>query len=218
MNEYVEKWIKIMEKDNFKSTYQVVFGKAVIEVTKHYNLIEDNDDSDLIIVSKDLIANTMIHLYWKHSYMYRLNLKQGSGNLKILELIDEIIEKFRNEYNGEYGENANVSVYDYADTFFHASERRRHFWNSRKNKIKNIIGQIIIPAFEKCGDENLNLFVEQNDEGIVFRKNDIITLKEHYIALKYIYDYKWAQLLARYNEDFKLNNEMITLIDLRIHQ
>lgn len=92
MIEYVEKWIKIMEKDNFKSTYQVVFGKAVIEVTKHYNLIEDNDDSDLIIVSKDLIANTMIHLYWKHSYMYRLNLKQGSGNLKILELIDEIIE------------------------------------------------------------------------------------------------------------------------------
>ena len=216
MNEYVKKWIKVSENDNFKSTYQIVFGKAILEIINHYftnERIEEND-SNLISVPKELIANTMIHLYWKHSYEYRL--QQSKTNAFILKLIDEIIEKFKDDYNGEYGGEGNESDYNYADIFFAATDNRRKFWNKRRKQIQDVITKTIIPAFNKLGEESLDLFVDYSNSDVVFKKQDFVALKENYLAIKYIYDYKWAQLLARYNDDFKLNKEMIELIDKRI--
>jgi len=216
MNEYVKKWIKVSENDNFKSTYQIVFGKAVVEALNYFNLINEEADNELVRISMHEIARVMMWLYWKQSFKY--NLKQGKGNLKIIRLLDEIIEKFNDEYDEErepYSKNLEFRVPDY---FFSTTDSRSSFWSSRIRQIQEVITKVIVPAFEKCGDENLDLFVEYNDREIVFRKNEVIALREHYLVIKYIYDYKWAQLLARYNEDFKLNKEMIKLIDLRIYQ
>ena len=51
MNDYVKKWIKIMEKNNFKSTYQVVFGKAILEAVNCFVLANEESDSEFFSIT-----------------------------------------------------------------------------------------------------------------------------------------------------------------------
>ena len=196
MNEYVSKWIQVTKKSNFQSTHQIVFGKAILDLLRTYEIETDGQEREGI--NRLHVATTMGELYCKQTFKY--SLKQARGNSSILRAIDEYIEAIRDEYEND-GILDNRSC---ADLISDA------WWNRVTPVIEKIIKKDILNAFNNFKGESLDLVLLENQGlTISIRKDDARALKENYELLTKVYNEKWIELLSKYNDNFVFQDNML---------
>lgn len=195
MEEYLSKWIRIIEEMKNDNTYKTSWGKAIIECVY---LGEYECNNNRIIMRQSDIANKMIKYYWNQTFFF--GLSQGKSPV-ILKHVNEMIELYKQE----------VSTYpvpwNEAEKFFYKNKK---YYSSQVSKILSNARINVCPRFRNVADGETLMIYEIDDlnRSLYFNKEDVEVLKEYAFVLSKLLNYKWAQLLERFNTAPQITNKV----------
>ncbi len=195
MDKYISDWLRIIEEMKNDNTYKVAWGRAILECVyiNQYEIVDGN----LVILKQSDIVNKMIKYYWNQTYFFKLI--QGK-NPVILQIVRQMISEYKEK----------VSIYpttwDKAETYFfnNKSQYNRYVSNIISNARVNVC-----PRFRNVSGEVLSIYdIDNQNKTLFFNKYNIETLKEYSFVLSKLLNFKWAQLLERFNTVPKINKKI----------
>lgn len=185
MNEYLSKWIRIIEEMKNDNTYKTAWGKGIVECAYLGEYSIENDD---VIMKQSDIAKKMIKYYWNQTFFF--GLSQGKHPV-ILQQVELLIENYRNSY-GNYPKPWNE-----VESMLYENEK---ILNRVISKILSNARTNVCPRFKNVSGCSLDIYkILDKERKLVFRKENIEILKEYAFVLSKLLNYKWAQLLERFN-------------------
>ena len=185
MEEYLSKWIKIIEEMKNDNTYKTAWGKGIVECAY---LGEYTQNNDKIIMKQSDIAKKMIKYYWNQTFFF--GLSQGK-NPVILQQVHLMIDYYK-EKKGNYPKPWNE-----IEDLFYKDEK---FLNKIISKILSNARTNVCPRFKKVNDGVLEIYeIDNKNKLLIFKAKDIQVIKEYAFILPKLFNYKWAQLLERFN-------------------
>ena len=137
MEEYLSKWIKIIEEMKNDNTYKTAWGKGIVECAYLGEYIQ-NDDR--IIIKQSDIAKKMIKYYWNQTFFF--GLSQGK-NPVILQQVHLMIDYYK-EKKGNYPKPWNE-----IEDLFYKDEK---FLNKIISKILSNARTNVCPRFKKANN------------------------------------------------------------------
>jgi len=201
MNEYLQKWYRICENTNDETTYNVVFGKAILECLNYFGIGDNPNygDRKAGLYIKDIV-NNMIGIYLHQ--LYNLNLSQGSDT-EISKIVKEIIVKYKRDYKGNLPENISYCKLE-----------GHNMSKSKKEIFSRIVKTKIIPSFQEINGETLNLY-EIKEDKLLFNIDDLWFLRYNYKNLTYLLDYRWLKLLKKFNKEIIFSEQLLESVSFR---
>lgn len=203
MEKYISDWLRIIEEMKNDNTYKTAWGRAIIECVyiAEYTIEQGNK----AIIKQSDIVTKMIKYYWNQTYFFKLS--QGK-NPVILQVVNKMIN--------DYVEN--VSKYpvtwDKAESYFTCKPKEYQRYIS---KILTNARTNVCPRFKNVTGETLEIYDIDNDKKtLVFNKYNIENLKEYAFVISKLLNFKWAQLLERFNTVPKVNKKITDSTDRRI--
>ena len=207
---YINDWLVIIEKMNNDNTYKLAWGRALLECISFDKCYEENGQR--VYIKFEDVAECMIKYYWNQMFFF--NLKQSPAKVPVVcqetqKLIDEYKEKTGSNIPKWFDEGIKV-----LDAGFYLKTIRKVAKTLHENvswRFKNVDGKVInIYTIDKI--KNL----------VVLDYSAALELKEYAIILSKLLNYKWAQLLEKFNyapkitlkvngiSQTKLNRESLT--------
>ena len=195
MDKYILDWLRIIEEMKNDNTYKTAWGRAVIECVyiNQYEVINGNQ----AIIRQEDIANKMIKYFWNQTFFF--NLSQGK-NPVILQIVKKMI--------AEYKENVTTypKSWDQAEVYFLLNHKK---YDSYISKILSNARTNVCPRFKKVSNENLEIYdIDDKNKLLIFNNYNVETLKEYAFVLSKLLNFKWAQLLERFNNVPKINKKI----------
>ncbi len=194
MNTYIAKWIRIIEEMKNDNTYKTAWGRGIVECVflGEYTALDQN-----VIVKQSDVANKMIKYYWNQTFFF--GLEQGK-NPVILQHVQAMIDKYKEE----------VSVYpvpwDKAEPYFF---KHRSYYDKHVKAILRNAKTNVCPRFLRVGKDTLDVYqIDDKNKTLMFNLDDIEEIKEFAFVLAKLFNYKWAQLLERYNTAPKIASKV----------
>jgi hypothetical protein len=188
MDNYIEKWVNVIEGMNNSNTYKLAWGKAILECIEN-DLYEESEDQ-VIIHEKDIVL-FMMKYYWNQTFFF--NLHQGPINYK--PVMYQLIEEMMNQYSSITGSNIPI----WFDKGYKVLEKEK-VYDKYFKKFISVANQNVSYRFLNLRGEVLNLYaldIENQTVTISNKERDL--LYENSKFLKLMLNYKWAQLLETYN-------------------
>ena len=184
-----------MNNDN---TYKLAWGRAILECVSFnkYKIEEDN-----VIIDFDDISECMIKYYWNQLFFF--NLKQAPYKDKypiICQDTIKLIDEYRNTFNtvipiwfDEAKEKINIDIY-----------------NKIVKHVSKTLHQNVCWRFKNINKQTLDLYRYDKAAGsfIIISIAELSLLKEYGIILSKLLNYKWAQLLEKFNFCPKIVNKV----------
>jgi len=205
MEEYLAKWIRIIEEMKNDNTYKTAWGNAIIECVC---LNEYSTHEDKIIMEQSDIANKMIKYYWNQTIFF--GLSQGKSP-EIVRQVLEMIDKYKDE----------VSTYpepwDRVEGFFYSNEK---YYKARISKILSNARVNVCPRFRNVSKgETLDIYeILDKERKLVFNYRNVQILREYANVLMKLFNYKWAQLLERFNTSPKITKKVNAAAERKIRR
>ena len=202
MNAYLNQWLTIIEQMNNDNTYKLAWGRAIIECV-HDDVYSINEDDFAIIEFED-IAKCMIKYYWNQSFFF--NLKQSPSQKKPPVIWQETIKLIN-----EYKRLSDSSIPVWHDQGIQILlENHPIFYNQCVNKVVKTLHQDVCWRFKYINKETLDIYKYAKELGskIFIHKNDIEILKDYDVIIAKLLNYKWAQLLEKFNFAPKIVNKV----------
>lgn len=196
MNEYLSKWIRIIEEMKNDNTYKTSWGRAIVECA-YLEEFEIKDDT--VIMHQTSIVNKMIKYYWNQTFFF--GLSQGKSPV-ILKHVKLMIEKYKND----------VSTYpvpwNEAESFFIFKNKK--FYDAKVSAIISNAKINVCPRFKNVSNkETLDIYEIDNQKKLLyFKLQDINVIKEYAFVLSKLFNYKWAQLLERFNTAPRISSKV----------
>lgn len=186
MEKYLTDWITIVDEMVNDTTYKAAWGRGIIECVylKEYQTIENE-----VVMKQSDIANKMIKYYWNQTIFFELS--QGK-NAVILKIVETMIEKYNNEVD------TFPKPWNEVEEFFY---RNNKFYKSCISKVLSNARVNVCPKFLNVGNKKvLDIYkIDANNRLLIFEIDDIKVLEEYASVLSKLFNYKWAQLLERFN-------------------
>ena len=195
MEKYLQDWIRVIEQMRNDNTYKVAWGKAIIECIL---LNEYQECDDYVFIKEEDITYKMMRYYWNQTFFF--NLSQGNNPVMeqdIREMIDEYVHIV----------NMNYPVW-----FDKAEFVLNSYSSIVKRKIKKFVtiaNQNVAYRFMNVKDSVINLYIlDRKNKTLQFSCNDIAILKDYgYILIK-LMNFKWVQLLEKYNSSPNISKKV----------
>jgi hypothetical protein len=186
MEPYLAKWLRIIEEMKNSNTYKTAWGRGIVECVY---LNEYKEVNNTIYLQQADIAKKMIKYYWNQTFFFGLN--QGP-NPVILQIVQSMIKKYKTEV-GTY-----PVPWNEAEPFFLEQES---YYNKKILSILSNARINVCPFFLNVSNkETLDIYeIDDENKQLLFKTHDIEVLKEYAFVLSKLFNYKWAQLLERYN-------------------
>lgn len=186
MEQYLAKWIRIIEEMKNDNTYKTSWGRAIIECVY---LEEYTKTNNQVVMKQSDIANKMIKYYWNQTFFF--GLSQGKNPI-ILKQVFLMIDKYKSEVN-TYPE-----PWDRVEEFFYSDLK---FYNSRVSSILSNARVNVCPRFKNVSNHQvLDIYqIDDSNKLLIFNNEDIDILKDYGFILSKLLNYKWGQLLERFN-------------------
>ncbi|MGM9971408.1 MAG: HNH endonuclease domain-containing protein [Anaeroplasmataceae bacterium] len=198
--EYVNDWLTIIEQMNNDNTYKLAWGRAVIECVTFddFDIIEDK-----AIIAFDKISLRMLKYYWNQLFFFKL--KQSPYKDK-----DPIICKDTEKLIEIYKSKTNSSIpiwFDDAQKYFDKNDKAT-FSNTIKH-ISKTLHENVCWRFKNIPNKVLEIYEYNRKEStIIISMKNIKELKNYSIILSKLLNYKWAQLLEKYNFSPKIASKV----------
>ena len=205
MNKYLSDWLRIIEEMQNDNTYKTAWGRGIIECVY---LGEYEVHNDKVIMNQSSIANKMIKYYWNQTFFF--GLEQGR-NPVILQKVKEMIAKYKEE----------VSTYpvpwNEAEPYFMSNE---NYYNKIISAVISNAKVNVCPRFKNVSNsEILDIYeIDHKNKILIFHKDHIEILKEYAFVLSKLFNYKWAQLLERFNTAPRITNKVTAASDSKIRR
>ncbi len=205
MDPYLAKWIRVIEEMKNDNTYKTAWGRGILECVSlnEYRIINDT-----CVVNQADIANKMIKYYWNQTFFF--NLEQGHSPV-ILQIVDKMIKKYKREVK------TTPVPWDQIENYFY--ENRSYYDRCVRDILRNAKTNVC-PRFKNVGNkETLDIYeIDDDNKTLIFKKDDIKTIDEYAFVLSKLLNYKWAQLLERFNYAPKIANKVNAASDVKIRR
>ena len=207
MNEYINDWLEIIEYMNNDNTYKLAWGRAIIEIA--YECINVHEVN---VIHFEMIAKKMIKYYWNQSFFF--NLRQSANYKKppvIVSLVNKLIDRYK-ELSGSH-----IPVwFDKAEDVLKCDIS---FYNQVIKDCSKTLKNDVCYRFMNVNKKVVQVY-ELNKNGMYICLSDkqMYLLKdESYVyILSSLLNYKWAQLLERYNSAPRISNKVKGISDNKI--
>ena len=205
---YIKDWLNIIENMNNDNTYKLAWGRAILEC------INDNsytESSDICIISFDDISKCMIKYYWNQMFFF--GLKQSPYDT------DPVICKDTNKLIEVYKRLSKSSIPVWFDRGLDIINKDSNdFYNKIVCHVTKTLHMDVCWRFKRVNSEDIDIYeYNKGISNIRFKKEEIEYLKEYNIILAKLLNYKWTQLLEKFNFAPKIASKVngISLAKLR---
>lgn len=188
MNKYIQDWLEIIENMNNDNTYKLAWGRAIIEIAMSLKIVEENN-----LIRFEMIAHKMIKYYWNQIFFF--NLKQSANSKKPPVLVQQV-ELLINQY--KLLTNSSIPVwFDKAEIIL---KQDHDFFYQIINKSAKKLKDDVSWRFMNVNKKTLYIYhLDREKLYITLTKKQILLVKEYHFVLSQLINYKWAQLLEKYN-------------------
>ena len=208
--EYINNWFYIIESMKNENTYKLAWGRALVECI-YRNLYAENPDGRIVVSLND-IAKCMLKYYWNQIFFF--NLKQGptrSDNRQpyVVQYTNKLIELYKTRSG-----SALPVWFDKAETDLNTSEV-----NKIIKKIANVLPNDVSWRFKEINNKEVPIYSYDNkarSHDVIFNKENISLIKEYAIIISKLFNYKWAQLLEKFNYAPRVANKVNSISDSKL--
>ncbi|MCU0104600.1 hypothetical protein N7603_02905 [Acholeplasma vituli] len=187
MDNYIKKWFDILNGMSNDNTYKLAWGRAIIEaiVFNEGSIIDDH-----YRIHFDRISMHILKYYWNQSFFF--NLKQSARQSNppvVVQLTDTLIDYYKSKVS-------NIPVwFDKVK-----STINNEILQNKVHQISTVLTQNVSWRFLKIEDETVEIYVLNNKERYIeLSLEDVESIKSYHEILIQLFNYKWAQLLEKYN-------------------
>lgn len=205
---YINDWLRIIETMKNDNTYKLAWGRALVECVYYGKYNVQNNKA---IVKLSDIAKCMLKYYWNQTFFFAL--KQSPYEDKspvIVQITNQIIARFV-ELNGSL-----IPVW-----FDKAEEKLGKELDGAVQKVADRLHENVAWRFKRVDDELLEIYEYDyigRSEKVVFNKEDAELLKEYALVVSKLLNYKWAQLLEKYNYAPKIVNKVNSISETKLRR
>ena len=195
-----------MSNDN---TYKLAWGRAIIETILFEDFSYCEND---IEISFDSISEKILKYYWNQIFFF--NLKQSSNNTKppvIYSIVSKAIEEYKLTEK-----KFNPIWFDKAKSFF---DKNQKLYTNTINKISKTLKLDVCWRYKYANKKVYEIYqLDDKKTKICIPILDAKILKEYSIMLIHVINYKWAQLLEKYNRSPRIVSKVQNSIDNKIRR
>jgi hypothetical protein len=196
--EYIKKWLQIIEQMANTNTYKLAWGRAIIEciTDKSYTILFNK-----AIINFRAIAIKIIKYYWNQTFFY--NLRQSSPldpDPVILQRIQTLIHLYIVR-----AETVLPAWFDVGMDLLQKTEPQ--IIEQTIKKICIDLTKDVSYRFKNIQGQSLDIYEYerfQKELEIKLSIDNISTITEYSTVLTDLLNYKWAQLLEKYNTHPKI--------------
>ena len=194
---YIKDWLTIIEQMNNDNTYKLAWGRAVIECVAF-------DDFDIInnnaIISFDNISLRMLKYYWNQLFFF--HLKQSPYKDK-----DPVICQDTEKLIDVYKKITNSSIPIWFDDALKIiiKNNKKEFDKIIKH-ISKTLHENVCWRFKNIPNKTLDIYeYNKGVDSIIINMDNVIALKEYSMIISKLLNYKWSQLLEKFNYQPKIS-------------
>lgn len=188
---YINQWLKILDEMHNDNTYKLAFGRALIEniAFSQYETVED-----AVIIDFDEISKCMLKYYWNQIFYF--NLKQAPYANKepvICKDTKVLIELYKN-----ITKSAIPKWYDEAVT--EIKKAAPDIYLKTLKHISKTLHENVCWRFKIANGSEVNIYkYTPKISKIIFSVENVCLLSEYSIIISKLLNYKWTQLLEKFN-------------------
>lgn len=189
INKYINNWITIIEQMNNDNTYKLAWGRAILEcVSFNKYKIENNNAT----IKFDDISECMIKYYWNQLFFF--NLKQAPYKDKYPVICNDVLKLIK-----EYKTKCSTVIPVWFDEV--KNKLDGDFYKKIVRHVSKTLHENVCWRFKVISKSIIDLYRYDKKEGSFIRidNNELDLLKEYGIILSKLLNYKWAQLLEKFN-------------------
>ena len=207
---YINDWLKIIENMKNENTYKLAWGRALVECLYHESYKKDLNGN--ILLSLEDIAKCMLKYYWNQIFFF--NLKQSPARAdKRQPYIVQYTYELINKYKGITETTIPV--------WFDKVEKDIDPYTLRKaiTKIANVLPNDVSWRFKEIDGKEIPIYSYDNKsraKSVIFDKESVILIKEYAIIISKLLNYKWSQLLEKFNYAPKIANKVSSISDNKL--
>ena len=207
MSEYIRMWLSIIEKMKNDNTYKLVWGRALLEL-----IVQLDDVKEENIFTYKEIGHKVLKYYWNQLYFF--NLRQSANSKKPPVIVQETFQCIK--FYQDKTSSLSPIWFDKAEIVL---EKDTEFYNKELNKISKILDQNVAWRFMKVDKEILEVYkLDRNLLTVTFSKSQVIDLKEYAFVLSQLLNYRWAQLLEKFNNSPRIALKVKGISDEKIRR
>lgn len=205
---YIDDWLTIIEQMNNDNTYKLAWGRAIIECVKfdNYKVYEES-----AIIQFEDIAKNMIKYYWNQLFFF--NLKQSPYKDKVPVIctdVSKLIDRWKENkqtnipawYNEKDVINNDKELFDRVLKHIVKTLHENVSW-----RFKNITG----------GTKEIYKY-SKNVNTIILSMEDVNYLKDYSIIISKLLNFKWTQLLEKFNFQPKIASKVSGISENKIRR
>ena len=187
ISKYINNWLNIVENMNNDNTYKLAWGRAILECISFDKCYAENENK--VFVKFEDIAECMIKYYWNQMFFFKL--KQSPLKVPVVcqetqKLIDEYIVKTNSTIPKWFDEaKKSLDEYNYLKVV---------------SKVVKTLHENVAWRFKYVNKKTLDIYeIDKTRNLVVIEYFAALELKDYSIVLSKILNYKWAQLLEKFN-------------------
>jgi hypothetical protein len=189
MEPYIEKWFNLIQGMSNDNTYKLAWGRSIIE---YVSINEASELTQQIEITFQDIAQNILKYYWNQIFFFDL---LQSANKQKLPVIYQVVKELINYY---IEHNSNIPVwFNKAELFF---KKHNTVYYQTIDKIAHALKSDVSWRFLYANGITYDVYkLNQNKTSIFIQLNKYQLLREYGEIIIQLLNYKWAQLLEKYN-------------------
>lgn len=205
MNDYIKQWIEIIENMNNDNTYKLAWGRALLELIVELEYIQE-----INVFNFTDIAKKMLKYYWNQIYFFQLK-QSPSRKPVIVQETEKCIEYVKEK------RKSNIPIwFDRGEEYLKESG---DFYGKRIKKIVATLPNDVSWRFKNVNGKTLEIYeLDKKTKKVYFSKEAIIDLKEYAFVLSQLLNYRWAQLLEKFNNSPRIALKVKGISDAKIRR
>lgn len=210
--EYIKNWFYVIENMKNENTYKLAWGRALIECI-YCDICSENQERKIVVTLED-VAKCMLKYYWNQIFFFSLKQSPTRADNRqpyIVQYTNELIELHKLKT-----ESALPVWFDRAEEDIDASDMKRTI-----KKIANVLPNDVSWRFKEINDKKVELYSYDNkarSHSVAFDKENVSLIKEYAIVLSKLLNYKWSQLLERFNYAPKIASKVSSISDTKLRR
>ena len=210
--QYINDWLHVIESMKNENTYKLAWGRALIECVYHARYFQNSDGKYVVLLND--IAKCMLKYYWNQIFFF--GLKQSPTRVDGRQ---PCVVQHTNELINEYKKLTSSSI----PVWFDKAENDLpiKLMEDTINKISNVLPNDVSWRFKEIDRKEIPLYFydyKARSRQVIFDKESINLLKEYSVIISKLLNYKWSQLLEKFNYAPRIANKVNSISDAKLRR
>ena len=201
MNNYIKQWLEVIKNMNTDNTYKLAWSRAIIELC-----FETSQLDKQVTFKFQHIVKKMIKYYWNQTYFFHLDQSPNKKKIPVLvQNVNHLIELY------ESIQHTHTPVwFDKAETVLKHEKQYCKIISESAKTLKNDFSW----RFKLANNKEYNLYyLDKNCMFISLTKQQVLLLKEYSFVLSQLINFKWTQLLEKFNHSPRIASKVKGISD-----